>query len=104
MHKGRINWVDNDADSVLIIRWVARPNVTIPTNASTFIRLSTDPATIRILSGLRTWKSIRWSCDHSASQGLLLTLTRLSLTRQQQLKKKKEMIQFPWNDKIMVTM
>lgn len=79
-------------------------NVTIPINASTFIRLSTDPATIRILSGLRTWKRIRWSCDHSASQRLLLTLTRLSLTRQQQLMKEKGMIQFPWNYKVMVTM
>lgn len=79
-------------------------NVTIPINASTFIRLSTDPATISILSGLRTWKRIRWSCDHSASQRLLLTLPRLSLTRQQQLMKEKGMIQFPWNYKVMVTM
>lgn len=54
MQQSRINWVDNDAGAVyFIIRWVARPNVTIPLNASTFV--AADPSTIGIQLGLSTW-------------------------------------------------
>lgn len=51
MQQSRSNWVDNDAGAVyFIIRWVTRPNVTIPLNASTFV--AADPSTIGIQLGL----------------------------------------------------